>query len=403
MSSRRPFSIQELAARSRPTGYDASKSLKDLLRIATAERNAGDQAKDAGDVESAFIHYAKASTLMLEDLPTHPKFAELTSSQKDAVVVHGQAILDSLGAVKRLVSQRFSDWRTEHPDADLSAPVVQPQQPRRRQTQPTHQPRDTYEEARRAQQQKEARRLVEEQERRQRRAARDAGAYDQVAALTTRRDATAAPYDQVANITAARIREKARRAQQQKEPAALVESKNAANDGPRATQEPTTKSPPSPLAAMPLPPYQVANITAARIREKQDNRLEKEKLEELKRAQEARFWDTLLRSRSVPGPDSYRARLRPSRSNPNRHRLSHRSRPRLCRFRNHSTCARAATHWKRRTSVPFSPPDHPTADPTTDPDGSRAEVHRPGSRAEHRPSRPRTDLWRAKRECARCL
>lgn len=85
--SRRPFSIAELAARSRPTGYDPSRSLKDLLRTATAERNAGDAAKEAGDVESAFIHYAKASTLMLEELPTHPKFGELNTTQKDAVLV----------------------------------------------------------------------------------------------------------------------------------------------------------------------------------------------------------------------------------------------------------------------------------------------------------------------------
>jgi hypothetical protein len=83
--SRRPFSIAELAARSRPTGYDPSRSLKDLLRIATLERKAGDEAKSAGDVESAFIHFAKASTLMLDELPTHPRFVELTPSQKEAV------------------------------------------------------------------------------------------------------------------------------------------------------------------------------------------------------------------------------------------------------------------------------------------------------------------------------
>ncbi|QRV99112.1 STAM-binding protein [Ceratobasidium sp. AG-Ba] len=346
MSSRRPFSIQELAARSRPTGYDASKSLKDLLRIATAERNAGDQAKDAGDVESAFIHYAKASTLMLEDLPTHPKFAELTSSQKDAVVVHGQAILDSLGAVKRLVSQRFSDWRTEHPDADLSAPVAQPQQPRRRQTQPTHQPRDTYEEARRAQQQKEARRLVEEQERRQRRAARDAGAYDQVAALTTtRRDATAAPYDQV------------------------------------------------------------ANITAARIREKQDkDRLEKEKLEELKRAQEAAFLGYPTPVSIRPRPDSYESQAAPVSVQPQQPPppLPPQSAP--------PVSIPQPQHLRsvpqRTGSAARVYPSHPpTTQPPTQPPtrtGSRAEVHRPGSRAEHRPQPPtiRTDVFGVRNESA---
>ncbi|KAG9100185.1 hypothetical protein FRC06_004460 [Ceratobasidium sp. 370] len=208
MTSRRPFSIQELAARSRPTGYDPSKSLKDLLRIATAERDAGELAKAANDVESAFIHFAKASTLMLEDLPTHPKFAELTANQKEAVVLHGQMILDSLGAIKPLVSERFSDWRTRHPDADLSAPVpaAAPRQPTRRATQQQRPPQqDTHEEeqrARRARQQQEAQRLVAEQERRQR---------------AQRRERDGAAYDQVANIAATRARERQEKERQEKE------------------------------------------------------------------------------------------------------------------------------------------------------------------------------------------
>ncbi|KAJ1301286.1 hypothetical protein OPQ81_003691 [Rhizoctonia solani] len=121
--SRRPFSIAELAARSRPTGYDPSKSLKDLLRIATAERNAGDNARAAGDVEAAFIHYAKASTLMLEELPGHPKFLELTQAQKDAVQVQGQIISDSLGHVKSIVTDRFTESRARHNETDFGLPV----------------------------------------------------------------------------------------------------------------------------------------------------------------------------------------------------------------------------------------------------------------------------------------
>ncbi|KAG8705518.1 hypothetical protein FRC08_001636, partial [Ceratobasidium sp. 394] len=177
------------SARSHPTGYDPRQVAQGLLRIATAERDAGEHAQAANDVESAFIHFAKASTLMLEDLPTHRKFAKLTASQKEAVVLHGQMILDSPGAIKPLVSERFSDWRTHHPDADLSAPVpaAAPRQPTRRPTQPQRPPpQDSLEEehrARRVRQQQEAQRLVAEQERRQRaqRRERDGAAYDQVA------------------------------------------------------------------------------------------------------------------------------------------------------------------------------------------------------------------------------
>ncbi|QRW13605.1 hypothetical protein RhiLY_12604 [Ceratobasidium sp. AG-Ba] len=144
MTSRRPFSIRELAARSWPTGYDSSKSLKDLLHIATAERNAGDQAKSNNNIDNAFIHYAKGSTLLLEDLPTHPKFQELTPTQKVAVTVHGQAMLDSLDALKRLVAHRLFDWCTEHLNADLSTPSSPRQQPVRHQSQATKPEQDSY-------------------------------------------------------------------------------------------------------------------------------------------------------------------------------------------------------------------------------------------------------------------
>ncbi|KAH7322113.1 hypothetical protein B0J17DRAFT_554590, partial [Rhizoctonia solani] len=72
-----PLSIAEVAARSRPTGYDPSESLKDILRIATVERDAANNALASGDFEAAFIHYMKASTIILEELPRHPAFKEL--------------------------------------------------------------------------------------------------------------------------------------------------------------------------------------------------------------------------------------------------------------------------------------------------------------------------------------
>ncbi|CAE6415089.1 unnamed protein product [Rhizoctonia solani] len=183
--SRRPFSIAELAARSRPTGYDPSKSLKDLLRTATAERNAGDNARATGDVEAAFIHYAKASTLMLEELPGHPKFVELTTAQKDAVQVQGQIISDQLGQVKAIVTDRFTESRVRHNELDGLPPPVQtptptPQRQRqrtqdanrrndeqRRQDDERKRQHDDEIRARKARHQHEAERLIAEQRRRQ--------------------------------------------------------------------------------------------------------------------------------------------------------------------------------------------------------------------------------------------
>ncbi|KAG9076760.1 hypothetical protein FS749_011415, partial [Ceratobasidium sp. UAMH 11750] len=131
MTSHRPLAISELANRVGPTGYDPAKSLKDQLRLATAERNAGDQAKSQGDFENAFIHFGKAATLMLEELPTHPKYNELRPDQKEAVVLHGQLILDSMTEIKPILFDRFSDWNARQPDADLST-TTPPYQPSRR-------------------------------------------------------------------------------------------------------------------------------------------------------------------------------------------------------------------------------------------------------------------------------
>ncbi|KAG8712368.1 hypothetical protein FRC11_000320 [Ceratobasidium sp. 423] len=210
--SRRPFSIAELAARSRPTGYDVSMSLRDLLRMATAERKAGDTAKADGDIESAFIHYAKASTMMVEELPGHPKYSDLTPAQKDAVQVQGQIILDSLGQVKAMVTDRFTESRARHNDELLPPPVQTPTPTPQRQRQRTQDANRRsledqrrlddarrQEEARKARHQYEAQRLIAEQRRRQQ-----------------------APHDQINNMLANRRQEKDRLDEQKRQEAAML-------------------------------------------------------------------------------------------------------------------------------------------------------------------------------------
>ncbi|KAG8770065.1 hypothetical protein FRC12_004537 [Ceratobasidium sp. 428] len=121
MDTRRPFSIDELVACSQSTDYDPSKSFNDLLKIVAAECDAGEQARAANDLEIAFIHFTKASNLVLIDLPTHPEYYWRTD--RSMIVVFAQRIHDSLETIKPLVSERFSDWRTRHPGADLSTPA----------------------------------------------------------------------------------------------------------------------------------------------------------------------------------------------------------------------------------------------------------------------------------------
>ncbi|KAG9076504.1 hypothetical protein FRC06_009472 [Ceratobasidium sp. 370] len=132
MTSRRPFSISELFARVLPTGYDPAKSPKVILRTAIAERNAGELAESEGDLERAFVHFGKAATLMVDEFPTHPRFNELTPTEKEAVRLHTGVVLHSMEKIKPALSDRFSDWRARHPDVDLSA-AVPPYRPTRNQ------------------------------------------------------------------------------------------------------------------------------------------------------------------------------------------------------------------------------------------------------------------------------
>ncbi|QRV85026.1 STAM-binding protein [Ceratobasidium sp. AG-Ba] len=336
MSSRRPFSIQELAARSRPTGYDASKSLKDLLRIATAERNAGDQAKDAGDVESAFIHYAKASPSCSKTPPTPSLPSSPLAKRTPSWSLARRCQTSRLPAVLRLAHR---------------TPRRRPLRPRR----PT------------------------------------------TAAQTAPDSAHTNP--------GTRTKKRAEHSSKRK-PAASSKSKNAANDGPRATQEPTTKSPPSPLAAMPLP------LPTTRWRTSPPPGSAKTGQGPTRKG-EARGTQTGPRGGvfGIPysGLDPSQARLvrepgcarlgpTPATATASPTAVG----PACVDSATTALALGAATHWKRRTSVPFSPPttQPPTQPPTRT--GSRAEVHRPGSRAEHRPQPPtiRTDVFGVRNESA---
>ncbi|CEL53264.1 STAM-binding protein [Rhizoctonia solani AG-1 IB] len=121
---------------------------------------------------------------MLDELPTHPRFVELTPSQKDAVQLQGQVIQDQLNQIKSLVNDRFNESRARRHEPDAApapapAPVQTPTPTPQRQRQRTQdanrrstedQRRQQQEEesrARRARHQHEAQMLAAEQRRRQ--------------------------------------------------------------------------------------------------------------------------------------------------------------------------------------------------------------------------------------------
>lgn len=82
-SPRRPYCIAELADRATHNLWDPSKGLKQWLKAADGFRKAGRAHYDAGDLEAAFVEFAKAATIILEKLPSHKEyFTLLTATQR---------------------------------------------------------------------------------------------------------------------------------------------------------------------------------------------------------------------------------------------------------------------------------------------------------------------------------
>ncbi|KAF8838710.1 hypothetical protein BDN67DRAFT_971096 [Paxillus ammoniavirescens] len=116
-SSRRPYSIAELGDRALRSLWDPSKGLKQWLKAADGFRKAGRTFHDAGELEAAFVEFAKAATVILEKLPTHKEYYTLlTSTQRHNLGLNGQQILESLGQLKPILSDRYEQWAVQHPE-----------------------------------------------------------------------------------------------------------------------------------------------------------------------------------------------------------------------------------------------------------------------------------------------
>ena len=89
-ATRRPASIAELAQRAKDDSYDDRRELKYHLRNAEKYRRTAKELVKAGDLETAFVEFAKASTLVLEKIPTHRDYhGMLTSEQRRNLALVG--------------------------------------------------------------------------------------------------------------------------------------------------------------------------------------------------------------------------------------------------------------------------------------------------------------------------
>jgi STAM-binding protein len=61
---------------------DDSRPLKSWLRLAESIRRDAESFDKQADLESAFVEYAKAATILIEKIPTHPDYRVLSTTQR---------------------------------------------------------------------------------------------------------------------------------------------------------------------------------------------------------------------------------------------------------------------------------------------------------------------------------
>ncbi|KIL63882.1 hypothetical protein M378DRAFT_33409, partial [Amanita muscaria Koide BX008] len=116
---RRPQTISELSERALENLYDETKPLKHFLRVAEKYRKDARDYISKGDLENAFINFARAATLVLDKLPTHRDYYTLlTTTQRSNLNLNGSDILEELGNLKRKLTKRYEDWVRDHPEGE---------------------------------------------------------------------------------------------------------------------------------------------------------------------------------------------------------------------------------------------------------------------------------------------
>ncbi|EJD07043.1 uncharacterized protein FOMMEDRAFT_144833 [Fomitiporia mediterranea MF3/22] len=107
---KRPASIQELAQRAE-INWDASKDFKFWLKVAERARHAGQVHDLHGDLENAFVEYARAATLILNKIPTHRDcHTRLDQIQRDTLIMKGKGVLDRMGLLKPPLIDWHNTW-----------------------------------------------------------------------------------------------------------------------------------------------------------------------------------------------------------------------------------------------------------------------------------------------------
>ncbi|KAJ3747852.1 hypothetical protein DFH05DRAFT_858756 [Lentinula detonsa] len=82
-AQRRPALISELAVRAQQTDWDENGPFKYFLRLAERYRKDAKEAVARGDLEEAFVAFARSASIVLEKLPSHRDYhTSLTNTQR---------------------------------------------------------------------------------------------------------------------------------------------------------------------------------------------------------------------------------------------------------------------------------------------------------------------------------
>ncbi|KAF9448002.1 Mov34-domain-containing protein [Macrolepiota fuliginosa MF-IS2] len=183
---RRPASIGELAERAMNIDWDSSREFKHCLRMAERSRNQAKGHLEQGNLENAFMYFARAAMIALDKLPTHPNYnTALNEMQRHNLGLNGQDILDQMSQIRPVLVDRFNEWRAVHPNSPLT-PLDELDQQRE---QPERDPeRVVAEEASRWRQEREERQRRDDEARVQRQPTRHPSHQVQHAPLDRRKE-----------------------------------------------------------------------------------------------------------------------------------------------------------------------------------------------------------------------
>ena len=79
---KRPLTMEELDARARDDLWDEKETLGHYLAIAGRFRKHGNDLQTQGDYENAYVQFAKAAALVLEKMPFHREYKEISAEKQ---------------------------------------------------------------------------------------------------------------------------------------------------------------------------------------------------------------------------------------------------------------------------------------------------------------------------------